>query len=211
VPDFVWTERSPLQQTVIPGKLGVTGQTGVKLAEIRDFSLVQIMTRRGQAAAVAKAIKANFGVDAPTEPKAVVAGKNILIWSGPDQIMVLSARGDNIRPLDAIRETFAGIASLSDQSDGRCMVRVSGPRVLDFLAKLSSIDLHDSVFPVGAAAATSMDHTAVNLWREADSKDGSPTYGILFFSSFAVSFWQTLTDSGAEYGVEVSASHDFAG
>ncbi|MFU0503832.1 sarcosine oxidase subunit gamma [Pseudaminobacter sp. NGMCC 1.201702] len=207
MPDFVWTARSPLEQTVVPGSLGVAGQAGVKLSEIRDFNLVQIMTRRGKSAAAAKAVKAHFGVAGPAKPNTVAAGKSVLIWSGPDQVMALSARGTSIRPLDTMREAFAGIASLSDQSDGRCMVRVSGPRARDLLAKLSSIDLHDSVFPVGAAAATSIDHTAVNLWREADAKDGSPTYSILFFSSFADSLWHTITDSAAEYGIEVAAPH----
>ena len=59
----------------------------------------------------------------------------------------------------------------------------------------------------GAAAATSIDHTGVNLWRDANAADGSPVFNILVFTSFADSIWHTILDSSAEYGVEVLGSH----
>ena len=203
--DFIWTARSPLQQTVNPGAFGaLTAGAGVVLTEIRDFDLVQIMARRGQWDATAKAVKAHYGVAAPT-PRTVVAGKDAtLIWSGADQIMALSPRATGAyQPVRALSAIFEDVASLSDQSDGRCLVRMSGPRVRDMLAKLSSVDLHDHAFPVGAAATTSVDHTAVNLWRDADAADGSPVFNLLVFSSFADSIWDGIVDAAAEYGIEV--------
>jgi sarcosine oxidase subunit gamma len=133
-----------------------------------------------------------------------VAKTATLIWSGADQIMALSPRAAGaLQPLRALSAVFEGVASLSDQSDGRCLVRMSGPRVRDMLAKLSSVDLHDHAFPVGAAATTSVDHTAVNLWRDADAADGSPVFNLLVFSSFADSIWDGIVDAAAEYGIEV--------
>jgi sarcosine oxidase subunit gamma len=206
VAEFVWTARSALQQAVVPGALGaMTAAAGVVLTEIRDFDLVQIMARRGQWDATAKAVKAHYGVAAPSV-RAVAAGKTAtLIWSGADQVMALSPRAPGaFQPLDALRTAFEDVASLSDQSDGRCLIRMSGPRVREMLAKLSSVDLHEGMFPVGAAATTSIDHTAVNLWREGDAADGSPVFNVLVFSSFADSLWHTIVDSAAEYGIEVA-------
>jgi len=205
VADFVWTARSPLQQAVTPGRAGaIVTPAGVKLAEIRDFDLVQIFARRGQREATAKAIRKHYGVDAPAPRQAVFGKGATLIWSGPDQVMALSPRRPaTLRPLDALRGTFGGIASLSDQSDGRCLVSMSGPRARATLAKLSSIDLHDSVFPAGAAATTSIDHTAVNLWRSGEAGDGSPVFNLLVFSSFAESLWHTIVDAAAEFGMEI--------
>ncbi len=54
---------------------------------------------------------------------------------------------------------------MSNQSDARAALRLSGPHVRDMLAKGCMIDLHPSVFPPGAAAMTSIAHIGVHLWR----------------------------------------------
>jgi sarcosine oxidase subunit gamma len=206
VAEFVWHSVSPLQHSYKPGRMGETaGPAGVRMAEIRDFNLVQIFARRGQWSAVAKAAKAHYGVEAPDRPQAVFSKDAVLLWSGADQLSALTSRGAELRPLDGLRERFSGIASLSDQSDGRCLLRISGARARDMLAKMSSVDLADAVLPVGAAAATAIDHTAANLWRAADAADGSPVFNLLVFSSFAGSLWDALVDAAAEYGVEVES------
>ena len=203
--DFTWTARSALQHTAIAGRHGAAAQKpGVVLSEVRAFDLVLIFARRGQWAATAKAIKTHFGVAAPTAPKAVAGKETTIIWSGAGQVMALSPRKDTTPPLDRLEQAFEGIASLSDQSDGRALIRISGPDATKALAKISSLDFHDSVFPVGAAATTSVDHTTVNLWRSSDGTDSFPVFNLLVFSSFADSLWHTVLDSSAEYGVEIS-------
>jgi sarcosine oxidase subunit gamma len=205
VADFTWTARSALQHTTIAGRHGVaTQKPGVALSEVRDFDLVLIFAQRGKWAATAKAIKAHFGVAAPTAPKAVAGKEATIIWSGADQVRALSPRKDATPPLDRLNQAFEGIASLSDQSDGRALIRISGPDATKALAKISSLDFHDSIFPVGAAATTSIDHTTVNLWRSSDGADGFPVFNLLVFSSFADSLWHTVLDSSAEYGVDIS-------
>lgn len=206
--DFTWTASSPLQHATTPGRRGAAvHQPGIVLSEVRDFSLVLVFARRGQGPAVAKAAEARFGVDAPSTPQAVAGKSTTLIWSGADQFYALFASSEGQSPVEALRDSFAGKASLSDQSDGRALIRISGPSARKMLAKLSSLDLDDTVFPVCAAAATSIDHTGVNLWRDANAADGSPVFNVLVFTSFADSIWNTILDSSAEYGVEVSGSH----
>jgi len=204
VVEYSWEAQSPLRKTFAPGRIGLaSGDAGIAMAEISDFSLIQVMARRGQVANVAKAAKKAWGVLPPEKPGAVTGKGATLIWTGPDQFFVLSAgiTPDPVPPLAAI---FTGTASLSDQSGGRCLIQLSGARVRDALAKVSSVDLHDAVFPVGGAAATSIDHTGVNLWRGPDAADGSPVYSLLVFTSFADSLWHTLADAAAEYGVEAT-------
>ncbi|TGR94328.1 sarcosine oxidase subunit gamma family protein, partial [Mesorhizobium sp. M1C.F.Ca.ET.188.01.1.1] len=92
-------------------------------------------------------------------PRAVGASDATLIWSGPDQFLVLSKDGKHT--MEALAPGFAGSASLSDQSHARALISISRAKARAMLAKLSSIDLHPDVFGVGAAAATSMDHTSV--------------------------------------------------
>lgn len=174
------------------------------MVEVSDFSLVQVMARRGRTTDVAKAAKKEWGVAPPDRPAAIAGKGATLIWSGPDQFLIVRIGNGLQNAVLPLATVFGGAASLSDQSGGRCLIRLSGAKARDALAKVSSIDLHETVFPIGAAAATSVDHTGVNLWRGADAADGHPVYNLLIFTSFADSLWHTLADAAAEYGVEAS-------
>ena len=194
------------------GRHGVgEGAAGLTMTELTGFDLVQVMARRGQWSAVARPARMATARPLPARPEAVEADGALLIWSGPDQFLALSPR--RLRRWKRHGSAFSGIASLSEQSDGRSLIRITGSRARDMLAKVCSLDLHPSVFPVGAAAATSIDHTSVNLWRGND-KDGSAVFYLLVFSTFAESLWHTLLDSGAEYGIRSMppghGSHDRA-
>jgi sarcosine oxidase subunit gamma len=207
VADFSWDIRSPLDRALVAGPYGAQGEAGVSLTEIRDFDLVQVMARRDKAGEMSAAAKARFGVAAPETPKAAGAADATLIWSGPDQFLVLSRGGKHT--IDGLTPGFAGSASLSDQSHARVLISVSGDRARSMLAKLSSIDLHPDVFGVGAAAQTSMDHTSVTLWRGGD-RNGQAVFNLLVFATFAESLWHTILDSAAEYGVTIGHSGELA-
>ena len=206
--EFSWDVRSPLDRVLAVGRYGAHGDAGVTLTEIRNFDLVQVMARRGKTAELAKAAKVRFGVAAPETPKAVGTADATLIWSGPDQFFILSKGRKHA--MAALAPLRAGSASLSDQSHARVLIAVSGAKARAILAKMSSIDLHPSVFAVGAAAATSMDHTSVTLWRGNDQADGQAVFNVLVFATFAESLWHTMLDSAAEYGVVVGHSEDLA-
>jgi sarcosine oxidase subunit gamma len=208
VAEFSWDVRSPLEQALVAGAHGARGDAGVSLTEIRNFELVQVMARRGKAAEMAKAAKSRFGVAAPETPKAVGGADATLIWSGPDQFFVLSKDGKHAA--GALTQAFAASASLSDQSHARVLISISGAKARAMLAKLSSIDLHPDAFAVGAAAATSMDHTSVTLWRGNDRADGQAVFNVMVFATFAESLWHTMLDSAAEYGVAINHSEELA-
>ena len=207
VAEFSWDIRSPLERALVAGPYGAHGDAGVSLTEIRNFELVQVMARRGKASEMGKAAEARFGVTSPETPKAVGTADATLIWSGPDQFFVLSKGGKH--EIEALAPVFAGSASLSDQSHARVLIGISGGKARAMLAKLSSIDLHPDVFSVGAAAATSIDHTSVTLWRGND-RDGQAVFNLLVFATFAESLWHTMLDSAAEYGIAIGHSEELA-
>src|SRR5690606_18257941 len=122
--------------------------------------------------------------------------------SGPDQFLALAPRKAGSPLLAASAKSLAGIASISDQSDGRALIRIAGPKARDVLAKFCSLDLDASVFATGAAGSTSIDHTAATLWRGKD-EGGAPVFFLLVFTSFAESLWTMMLESGAAFGVEV--------
>ncbi len=60
-------------------------------------------------------------------------------------------------------------AYLTDQSDGWVALRLGGERASAALERLCPLDLHPSVFGVGAAARTTMMHMAVIIVRKPES------------------------------------------
>lgn len=205
--EFSWLSRSPLEHALVVGASGALDlEAGISLTEVRNFDLIQMMARRGKGAELANAAKARFGMAAPEVPKAVSASDVTLIWSGPDQFLVLSKGGKHA--MDILSQAFSQSASLSDQSHARALISVSGTKARAMLAKLSSLDLHQAAFPIESAAATSIDHTGVNLWRGNDRPGGQPVFKLLVFATFAESLWRTLLDAAAEYGVEIGYSEE---
>ncbi|TGQ34216.1 sarcosine oxidase subunit gamma family protein [Mesorhizobium sp. M00.F.Ca.ET.216.01.1.1] len=207
--EFSWVSRSPLEQGLVTGVHGARGiKAGVLLTEIRNFDLIQVMARRGKGVQMASAAEARFGVAAPDVPKAIQTADASLIWSGPDQYFVLSKGSKHT--MDTLTRALSQSASLSDQSHARALIGVSGTKARAMLAKLSSIDLHPQALPIGTAAATSIDHTSVNLWRGNDRPDGQAVFNLLVFATFAESLWHTMLDAAAEYGVDIRHSEEFA-
>lgn len=202
--ELIWLATTPLSRVRFARRHGVQeGGAGLSMSERIDFELVQVMARRGLWSAVDQTCKDAYGKPAPARPLAVEADGALLVWSGPDQFLVLSPRG-NVPAIDGARAAFGGVASLSEQSDGRALIRIAGTHARDMLAKVCSLDLHPAIFPAGAAAATSIDHTSVNLWRGEDI-GGEAVFCLLVFVTFAESLWHTFLDSGAEYGISIDA------
>ena len=69
----------------------------------------------------------------------------------------------------------------------------------DCLAKGISIDLHPSVFPIGAFAQTRLHHTAILLERSGDIR-----FELYVLRTFAVSIWEWLIDAALPFGYDTS-------
>lgn len=188
--------RSGLERIAVPGRFGAPGEVGVTLALRTDLALATTMARKGYADALAQRVRAAFGLDLPMEPRRVAAGPIAFAWAGPGHWLA-SAEGAKGPAFETrLRHELAGLASVSDQSDGRIVVRVSGPRICDTLAKGVMIDLHPRAFGPGDAAVTSVAHIGVHLWQV----DAAPTYDFAVPRSLAAAFWHWLVESAAEFG-----------
>jgi sarcosine oxidase subunit gamma len=194
---------SPLAGVAVPGRHGrKDGAPGVTLAERVGLGLATAMARRGQGAALREAVRAAYGLELPGGPQ-VVAGQAVaFIGTGPGQWMAVSESLRNGALAEELSRRLVGLASVTDQSDGRAVIRVTGPRSREVLAKGLPVDLHPSAFGPGSAATSVIALMGVTLWQV----DGAPTYDIALFRSLAGSFWKWLTDSAAEYGYETLPS-----
>ena len=191
---------SPLAGLAIPGRFGASGGAGMTIEE-RTMALASVVARRGQRDALARAVSENYNLGLPDEPRRASNGAVTFAGVGPGQWI---ASMEGIAPADFVprlRSSLGSYAAIADQSDSRLILRLSGPRVRDVLAKGVPIDLHPNAFKVGDVAVTLVAHVGVQI----DMLDDAPTFRLMAPRSMAGSFWSWLCASAAEFGYDVTA------
>lgn len=176
---------SPLGRVAIQGRFGASkGAPGVMLSVRHPLSIVTVIARAGQASALSAALGELSGA--------------AVQWAGAEQYYVLAeGRGEGAL-YHELKDRLAGLASVSDQSHGRVVIHIEGPKVRAVLAKGTPVDLYADEFPVGRSAVTQMAHVGVHLTRT-----GEDRFELSVFRGFAESFWQWLTGQSEEFGYQV--------
>ena len=159
--------------------------------ETRDrVGLAMIMARKGVGA---DRIGAALGLDPPTSPARCVSANGVsLIGAGPGSWL---AYANEVSPFwaDDLRRRLDGLASVSDQSSGYAIVRLSGEGARIVLQRGMPIDLHPDVFGPGSAATTVISYVGAIVWQ----LDDQPTYEVATFRSFSGSFRHWLDQAAA--------------
>ena len=182
------------------GHHGAVRPARLVVCERTDLALASVITRRGAEPALAAKVADAFGLELPTTPHRSEAGGVAFVWAGPGHWLA-TADGEAGHRFEArLRTVLAGLASISDQSDGRAVLHIAGPRARDTLAKGLPVDLDPSVMQSGSALVSAIAHIGVHLWQ----LDTMPTYECAVSRSYAHSFWHWLEASAAEYGFTVA-------
>lgn len=184
---------STLQPTSAFSHLEPTSLPGIAIEPRENFTMASFAAGKGRVEALAAAIREAYGVELPRRPQRVVGNGIVFVWLGPDQWLAIAERTNN-RDLEVeLKQRVAGLASVVDQSDGRVIVRVSGPLAREVLAKGVPIDLHADTFGVNAVAITHASHIGVIMWQV----DAAPTFELAMFRSYADSFAHWLLEAVA--------------
>jgi sarcosine oxidase subunit gamma len=193
---------SGLASLAVPGRYGKRdGAPGVTIAERTNLGLATVAARKGEARALQDRVREIYGVDL-SQSSRVVAGRCVsFVGYGPGQWLAVSETLVNEALARDLAERLKRLASISDQSSGRTVISLSGPRARDVLAKGLPIDLDPRAFPLGSAATSTISLMGVQLWQADDTR----SYDIALFRSVSESFWRWLTSSAAEFGYEVAA------
>src|SRR5262245_25146266 len=127
---------SPLSDVAVQGRFGADkGVPGVTLSVRHPMSIVTIITRKGQAGALGQAIMAAYDCPLPGVGESTGTAALAFHWCGADQYYAIAegkSEGEFYRDLKA---RLDGLASCSDQSHGRVILRVAGPKARHLLAK----------------------------------------------------------------------------
>lgn len=202
VPPMAWRSRGAFDGIAAAGRHGrADGAAGVSVTPREHLGLAAIIAREGGGPALSDPLRDLIGVAPPSTPKVARGTGGDLVWSGPNQWLVVSPQRSIAERLTG---KLAGLAAVSDQKDARAVLRLGGPRIREALAKGCLVDLHPRAFRPGDAASTIIAHVGVQLWQ----LDEGPTYDLAVFRSMSGSFWSWLMASSAEFGCEVIVASD---
>jgi|DewCreStandDraft_4_1066084.scaffolds.fasta_scaffold166722_1 sarcosine oxidase subunit gamma len=193
--------RSALEGVVRPGAFGRTpAEPGVRLGERRGLALLQVAGFR--AGAVAAALRDRLGIAVDAEPnRASGMPDAVALWLGPERWLVVTPAGRTPAAAELLSRALpSDQAGIVDLGHARTVLRLSGAKARDVLAKGCLLDLHPRAFGPGACAQTALFH-ANALIHVVDAA----AFDLYVPRSYAQSFWESLTDAAGEFGWRVEA------
>ncbi len=164
---------------------------GIAIGPVDGLQAASLAAFAGRAAELSAAVHHIWGAVLPTTPRRVARGDIAFLWAGPDRWLVTASVGPDLEHL--LRRHLGELAAVTDQSDGRIMLRISGSGVREMLAKLIGIDLHARSFRAGDTALTLAGHVPVHIWQI----DDTPVYEVAVSRSLAESFSRELQAAAA--------------
>ncbi|OYX42001.1 MAG: hypothetical protein B7Z02_13685 [Rhodobacterales bacterium 32-67-9] len=161
---------------------------GVTLSELPATRITSVAPLNGKDRAVAAALKA-LGLGWPAPGRSVAKGEASCLWTGRGQAFLIGADPAGL----------AGIAALTDQSDGWARMQLAGPGAEAVLARLVPLDLSAAAFRVGAAARTGLNHMMLVL-----SRPTAESFDLMVFRSMAASAVHEIRQSMAACAARAS-------
>jgi sarcosine oxidase subunit gamma len=173
--------------------------SALRIREHLDLQLATLMSR-GDEAALTSRIAEQFGIDLSSAPTRWARGGTAFVGIGPNTWLACREAADP-NWASGLAATVSGLASVSDQSSGYAVLRLTGPAARHLLSRGAFIDFHPSVFGPGSAAVTMIAHIGVIIWQ----LDDEPTYDVALFRSYAESFWHWIETTCAAVGIKPTA------
>lgn len=162
--------------------------------------LAKVAVRAPWDGGMARALGVRFGRAARNEADRLVIG------SGPGEWLLLAPPGTAGEVIEQVRARQAGDAgsefvTVTDLTHGRALVRVTGERGRDVLAKVCGVDLGDGLTPDGAAFRSSVANLVTDVVR--DDRAGMRSYLLHCERSSGQYLFDALLDAGAGFGMQV--------
>jgi sarcosine oxidase, subunit gamma len=176
---------------------GRRASAGLTLTDCTPLAKVGVRAPIGGRAAAELAVP--FGRAARDPGGTLVAG------SGPGEWLLLAAPGQGpalIGRAEDIAARFPGeLITATDLTHGRALMRLTGARGDDVLAKVCGIDTGDGITPDGAAFRSSVAAVATDVIR--DDAGGVRSYLLHCERSSGGYLFGELLAAGSEFGIEI--------
>jgi heterotetrameric sarcosine oxidase gamma subunit len=177
----------------------VSGRRATSALTIADLTpLAKVLVRAGADGATAGVLGVPHG-------RAVRDGSGTLVTgSGPGEWLVLAPPGTAGEVIAGLRGAVgdAELVTLLDLTHALAMIRITGERSPDVLAKLCPLDFADRAAPDGSALRSSVAGLAAGVVRD-DRPPADRSYLLHCDRSYGQYLFGALLDAGREFAIEV--------
>lgn len=151
----------------------------IRIKRLPDAALITV---RCTAATLAQ-VGTPAGLAFPREAnRFTTQGSTRILWTGPDDWMIVDERPDASNLLIALEAAFKGHhAAIVEVSGNRVGFRISGPDARELMQRVSALDFDPPHFALGHCAGTTVARTQAFIMQTGDE----PTYELLVRRSFA--------------------------
>ena len=188
---------APVSPTTVEHGWEVSARRSGAALRITDCTpLAKVLVLASTDREVARALGVSFGRAARDAHGTLVVG------SGPGEWLLLAPPGTSAAVAGRVEEVSdEGLVSVFDVTHGRALMRITGAKTVDLLAKVCGIDLSEEVTSDGAAFRSSVAKLVTDLVR--DDRDGERSYLLHCERSSGQYLFDALIDAGGEFGIEV--------
>jgi heterotetrameric sarcosine oxidase gamma subunit len=193
---------APVPPTTIEHGWEVSARRSAADLKITDCTpLAKVLVLASTDGEIARALGVPFGRAARDAHGTLVVG------SGPGEWLLLATPGTSAAVVGRVEQVQdEGLISVFDATHGRALLRVTGQRAPDLLAKVCAIDFSEAVTPNGAAFRSSVAKLVTDVVR--DDVDGEISYLLHCERSSGQYLFDALIDAGEEYDIEVDGFVD---
>ena len=144
-------------------------------------------------------VKRVLGFELPIAPNTVSRGTGLVtLWLGPDEWHIITPPKSESTIAAALEDALNDMfCSVTDQTGGQTMIRLSGSKTRNLLAKGCTLDLHPRFFVRGQCAQTLVAKAMVTIIYV----DDTPTFDLVVRRSFADYLRVWFQDASREYGL----------
>ena len=193
---------APLPPTTVEHSWEVSARRSAAALKITDCTpLAKILVLASTEGEVARSLGVSFGRATRDAHGTLVVG------SGPGEWLLLATPGTSAAVTQRVEEVPGeGLTSVFDATHGLALLRITGARAPDLLAKVCAIDFSEAVTPDGAAFRSSVAKLVTDIVR--DDRAGEISYLLHCERSSGQYLFDILIDAGDEFGIEVDGFVD---
>jgi len=147
-------------------------------------------------ASFTRCVRTVLGFGLPSIPNTVSEGDDVVAyWLAPTEWLLVVRAACEVAIAVELRDALAGqFVSVVEISGGNVVLRLSGSRVRDVLAKGCPLDVREGSFDIGQCAQSHLAKAPVLLRPVANGVE------LILPRSFADYLWQWLASAAQEYG-----------
>ena len=190
-----WTQNSALDAYRQGAQMAYLESAGLCIREL-PFSGKLLLQARSNPEAIGQAVYPVLGFDLPVRPNTSVTGNPAVLWMGPRKWLIILDSRNSREMKEQLETALSGMPCLvSDLSDARVGIEVSGAHARTVLGRVCALDLDSCSFRPGLCAQSLFARVPLLLHQV----DEAPTYHLYLDRSLATYAWEWLSDAAGEF------------